>query len=71
MEWANADHALPHVHQSLRDSDHEEAVGLLVVVTCQLPEHLTESSVVGARANETHGKDSVQSNLKIAVVGVF
>ena len=70
-ERVDGDGALAHVHETLRHSNHEQAVWLLVVVTRELAEHLRQTCVVGAGADETHCEDGVERNGEVVVVGVF
>ena len=70
-EWVDANRALAHVHESLRDAYHEQAVRLLVIVARELPEHLREPCVVRARTDQTHGEDRVQCDGEVVVVAIL
>ena len=71
MVRVEADGALAHVHEALRDAHHEQAVGLLVVVAGQLAQHLRETCVVRAGADEAHGEDGVDGDVEVVVVRVL
>ena len=53
----------------LRQSDHEEVRGLLVVELCEVAEHACQASVVGAAADQAHGKDGVTCHRGVTVMG--
>lgn len=71
VERVDANHALAHVDEALRDAYHEEAVGLLVVVARELPQHLRQARIVRPRADQTHRVNGVQRNVQVVVVRVF
>jgi len=62
-DLAVADHALPHVDETLHYLHHEVAVSFLVIVACQLLEHLHQPCVVGSGTEETYGKDMTCKSL--------
>lgn len=59
---------LSHVHEALREADHEEVVSVLGMVLSQLSQHGGQARVVSARAQEAHGKDGVVRYLGVLVV---
>ena len=52
--------------QTLSESDHEEIVGILLMILGQLSEHGGESGVIRSRANDSHREDGVVSYFGIA-----
>ena len=69
-EGVDGDRALAHVHEALRDADHEQTVGLLVVVARELSEHLRQPCIVCTRTYETHREDSVERDCEVVIVTV-
>merc|ERR1719259_17124 len=66
--WRQGQRAFAQMGQALRESDHEEIVGVFLMVLRQLSQHGCQSGVVRPRANDAHGEDGVVSNLRITVV---
>ena len=63
--------AFTHMHQPLSYPHHEQAIRFLCVVIRKLSEHLCESGVVRACADETHREDGVERDGEVVVVAVF
>ena len=62
---------LTHMHKTLRNPDHKQAVGLLVVVAGQLAKHLSQTGVVRPRTDQSHGEDGVQRDSEVVIVAVL
>mmetsp|Transcript_79030 Transcript_79030/g.189838 ORF Transcript_79030/g.189838 Transcript_79030/m.189838 type:complete len:249 (+) Transcript_79030:335-1081(+) len=67
----DGEQALAHVEQTLGDSDHEQRVRVLRVVSCQLPQQACESRVVGAGTYQAHAHDRPCGHVLVCIVGQF
>jgi len=70
VEGAEGKCALSCVKETLGDTDHEEGVGVAVVVRGKLPEELCKSGVVGSGTDQTHGEDGVDGDIVVVIVRV-
>jgi hypothetical protein len=68
VEGRQSERALAHVQQALRKPDHEEVVGLLVVVGRQTPQQLGRTRVVGAGGDQVWTLYGSQRQLGVRVV---
>jgi hypothetical protein len=47
------------MHKTLRNPYHEETVGLFMVVTRELPQHLGKAGIICPGTDKTHSKDRI------------
>jgi hypothetical protein len=67
-EWANAEQALAHGGQALRDAHDEQVVGLLRVELTQLPQQPVYARIVGTGGHQAQAEDSALREIGIGVV---
>lgn len=70
-EGVDSDRSLAHVDETLCYTHNEQAVWLLVIVARQLSKHLSETRIVRACADKTHGKDGVEGDLEVVIMAVL
>mmetsp|Transcript_41710 Transcript_41710/g.100030 ORF Transcript_41710/g.100030 Transcript_41710/m.100030 type:complete len:211 (-) Transcript_41710:1989-2621(-) len=58
MQRVQGHQAFPHVQQSLRNSHHEQSIRVLGIKSGKLPQHASETAVVGSSPHQPHGEDS-------------
>ena len=68
MTRLDVDQPLPHVADALCHSDHEESVGIPVVVTGKGTQAASQPRVVGARPDDALSQDGVDGTLLIGVI---
>ena len=69
MTRLDVDQPLPHVADALCHSDHEESVGIPVVVAGKGAQAARQSRVVGARPDDALSQDGIDGTLLIGVIG--
>jgi len=70
VERTNRESALTHVQKALSDAYHEQRVLIAVIVTGELSQKLSQTSIVRTGANKAHGEDSVNGNVVIIIVRI-
>ena len=59
------------MHQALSDADHEQRLGLFVIIAGQAAQHLRKTRIVGAGSHETHAEDGIPGDREVRVVRVL